>query len=159
MLRTSLTIVIVLTLTMGLVYASSTPYEPPEGGDEWQKSTVMLKGTAHDPDATGKAILACNMDETQHRTQLSGQKLAPGAVYSIWLVQWDSEEDRVVRQMRVDDPKKTLKADRNGKLAFTSNLPTCPQPLYNMVVVREHTDGDSESAANMVTAMKGQMPH
>ncbi len=156
MTRVALAAFIAIALVSTAVMAS-TPYEPPEGGDEWQKVTVVLTGTSEDADAAGKAVLACNMAETQHRIQASAQKLTPRATYSVWLVKLN-DEGKLVRQLRCDNPDRQLRADKNGKLSLAANLPSCPQGKYNMVVVRLHPEGDPKDRTNMVTVMKGAIP-
>jgi len=146
---------VLLTGSMGW---SSTPYTPPEGGDEWQYSTVILKGTDVEKEATGKAILACNMAETQHRIQLTAQKVVPNGTYSVCLVKYDAEKDKAVKELRVDNPDRPLKADQYGKLAFASNLETCPQGKYTHVCIRYHVDADPRNTKGAKTALKGVIP-
>jgi len=157
MFRTLAACILVVLLTAAFGW-SSTPYSPPEGGDEWQYSTVILKGTDVDKNATGKAILACNMAETQHRIQLTAQKVVPKGTYSIWLVKYDAEKKKTVRQLRVDNPDRPLKADQYGKLAFASTLRACPQGKYTHVAIRYHADADPRNIKEAKTALKGNIP-
>ncbi len=138
--------------------ADSTPYRPPEGGDRWQYSTVVLKGTEVDKDAKGKAILACNIAETQHRIQLAAENLVKEGTYSVWLVKFDVKKRKTIRQTRVDDPARSLKADLFGKLALASNLSSCPQGRYNQVQVRYHADGNSRDTTKARAALIGKIP-
>ena len=157
MFRTWAVCVVAVFLTGSLGW-SSTPYTPPEGEDEWQYITVILKGTEVDKDARGKAILACNMAESQHRAQLSAEKIVPRGTYSVWLVKYDAEKKKIVKQTRVDNPKRRLRADRYGKLAFASNLNSCPQGKYTHVYVRYHADGNPRNTKDAKTALKGALP-
>ena len=148
----------ILVLAAAAAWASSTPYEPPEGGDKWQFSTVVVKGTPIDRDAIGKAVLSCNMAETQHRIQLQASKLVPRAVYSVWLVKHDSALKKALKKSRADNPSRRLKADKYGKLAFAANLNACPQGKYDHVVVMLHGDGDPKNVRGAKAALKGKIP-
>ena len=156
MRRTIVVCAVLWCLAASLAWASSTPYEPPEGGDKWQKVTVALKGTDVDKDAQGNAVLACNIAETQHRIQLAAKNVEANGVYSVWLVKVDKK--KVLRQTRVDDPDRPLKADKHSKLAFASNLDACPQGKYTHVEVRYHEDGDAKNIRGAKTALSGKIP-
>jgi len=149
---------VVTCLTVSFAWASSTPYEPPEGGDRGQKVEVPLQGTDIAKGAEGTAVLACNMAESQHRIQLAAKGVKGGGVYSVWLVKFDAEKKKVVRQTRVDNPNRALKADKDGKLAFASNLDACPQSRYNRGEVRYHADGNAKNAAGAKAALSGELP-
>lgn len=158
MMRRLVPVLLLLALSAALGWASSTPYNPPEGGDEWQYVTVVLKGTATDADASGKAILACNMAETQHRIQLAAEKLVARGAYSVWLAKYNKDGSKMLSQTRLDDASKRLRADAKGKLAFTANLSACPQGRYTHVVVRYHADGNPRNATKVPAVLLGKMP-
>ena len=153
---TMLSAVSVLALAGG-VWASSSPYEPPEGGDEWQKITVTLAGTPLDKDAKGKAVFACNTGETFHRVQLQASNLVKSGTYSVWLVKLDNSKKKVLKQLRVDNPNRRLKADRYGKLALASNITACPAGRYDQVQVRYHQDGRPKNVKGATTAAVGDI--
>jgi hypothetical protein len=151
-------VLLLLVLAAVVGWASSTPYQPPEGGDEWQSVTVVLTGTAADANATGKAVLACNMAESQHRIQLAAQKLVARGTYSVWLAKYSKEGSKLLSQVRVDDSSKRLRADGDGKLALAANLSACPQGRYTHVVVRYHADGNPKRVSNIPAALMGEIP-
>lgn len=147
--------VIVIALS-ALAWASAQDtYTPPEGGGQWAYVTIPLKGTALDTDAVGKAVIACNMTETFYRLQLSAAKLEPNGVYSIWVVKYDLEGKKVLRQLRIDRPDRRTTADRFGKLAFTSNVTACVQSGYSHIEVRLHADKNPRNIGAARAAMMG----
>lgn len=150
--------IVLIALFIATATWASTPYQPPEGGDQWQSVNVTLKGTSIDRDATGKAVLACNMAETSHRIQLAAKKLVANGVYSVWLVKYNAAGKKIVRQARVDNSARRLKADKYGKLAFASNLKACPQGKYTHIQVRYHADGNPKNVKAAKTALSGKMP-
>ncbi|MFQ5809564.1 MAG: hypothetical protein ACE5JM_08090 [Armatimonadota bacterium] len=139
-------------------WADSAPYTPPEGGDRWQHITVVLEGTDADKDAKGKAILACNTAETQHRIQLAAENLVKEGTYSVWLVRLDADRKKMARQTRIDHRKRALRADVFGKLAFASNLESCPQGKYHQVQIRHHADGMPRNTKDARTVLVGTIP-
>lgn len=143
--------------TTVLGFAQDT-YAPPEGGGEWIYVTVQLNGTALDTDAVGKAVIACNMTETFHRLQLAAEKLEPNGVYSIWVVKYDLEGKKVLRQLRIDRPDRRTTADRFGKLAFAANVTSCVQSGYSHIEVRLHADKNPRNIAAARTSLMGAMP-
>ncbi|MBM3501381.1 MAG: hypothetical protein FJX74_22230 [Armatimonadetes bacterium] len=126
------------------VWASGT-YEPPTGGDTWLKSTVELKPTSADPDASGKAAFMCNADETQHQATAAAKGLATNGVYSLWLIRLDSKD-------------RSGKTDANGKLAFATSLPWCPASKgWTVCAVKHHANGNAADVDHAVTVLKGDL--
>jgi hypothetical protein len=156
-MSSKLVIVGAFLVVLAVCASASEPYRPPGGGDDWQSVTVILQGTDLRPDASGKAVLACKMDETQHRIDLSAQGVFAAKIYSVWLVQLDAQGG-LVTQLRVDNPDHPLRADGQGKISFTSSLAECPEGKYNVVAVRYHADGDPNNGAGAQTILKGSVP-
>ncbi|NSW55460.1 MAG: hypothetical protein HPY44_05565 [Armatimonadetes bacterium] len=148
------TFMLIALITSSFALAQDS-YEPPEGGGEWSYLTVQLRGTALDTDAVGKAVIACNMTETFHRLQLAAEKLEPNGVYSVWVVKYDLEGKKVLRQLRIDRPDRRTTADRFGKLAFASNVSSCVQTAYSHVEVRLHPDKNPRNIATAKAALMG----
>ena len=98
------------------------------------------------------------MAESQHRIQLSTEKVVPKGTYSVWLVKYDAEKNKAVKELRVDNPDRPLKADQYGKLAFASNLDSCPQGKYTHVCIRYHAEGNPRNTKDAKTALKGAIP-
>jgi hypothetical protein len=156
-MATKLVIVGALLVALAGAAGASEPYRPPGGGEDWQSVTAVLHGTEVRPGASGTAVLACSLDETQHRIELAAQGVAAGKIHSVWLVKLDAQ-GALVRQLRVDDPDHPLRADGNGNLNFAANLAECPQGKYNVVAVRYHADGDPHNGAGAATVLKGSVP-
>lgn len=160
MKRTAIVLTAVLLVTVATVaVAQWEPYTPPEGGDNWIAVDVDLRPTHVNPDATGRALLACSTDGPFARVQARAEDLRQGRVYSAWLVHWDAEKRAVTRTMRCSHPDADLAADRYGWMTLAGDLPECPRGKYNVFVIRWHPDGDAQNTSNMRTVLKGQIPN
>lgn len=163
MSRTLAAFVMVMCVGATSVWGDSTDRTSSEDSDQYRTVTVTLKGTDLDKDAKGKITitLACNIGEGHPRIQLRVEKVVPKATYSLWLLKYDVEKKKIVRQDRIDDPRRILKADQRGKLALTltTNLRPCPHHTeYTHVHIRYHADGNPRNTKDAKTALKGNIP-
>jgi len=159
-MRRKITLALALLTLAGVACAQQwEPYRPPEGGDDWIAVEIDLRATDENPDATGRALLACSTDGPFARVQARAEDLRQGRVYSAWLVYWDAQKKAVTRTMRCSHPDAELSADRYGWMTLAGDLPECPRGKYNVFVIRYHPDGNAQNTSNMRTVLKGQIPN
>ena len=142
------------TLFLGAVVWASESYKPPEGDDAWQKATLYLKPVKKTSPASGTAIFACNLAETQHRCQLYAKHLTAQARYTLWLV--NMEGHKVHQTHEVTSRWRALRTDRRGVLSFIGNLPWCPVGR-DVLVVKYHPKERQLKFSDGVTVLKGYL--
>ena len=145
--------VLAMAATIAAGAVASESYTPPEGGS-WQMSRLYLKPVGPFGEATGVAVFACNLAETQHRVQVYVTGVRAGALYTMWLVKMDG--NKVVGTYEVTSRWRPVHADVNGVLSFVGNLPWCPMG-HDAFVVKYHPDGERKGFWDGVTVLKGYL--
>jgi len=117
-------------------------YVPPEGGPPWMLGKVYLLATGEAPEARGAAAILWTQDGVHHRLQLYAKQLQPGAQYSVWLLRSaeDLNEPGVDERFRVPTGRVRLIADRDGVLAFATNLTFAVRDGFAAIVLRRDTE-------------------
>jgi len=146
-----------LLLLIAVVCAAgwtSESYHPPEGDEAWQKGIVYLKPAGPFRKASGVAVFACNMAETQHRSQVFAKGLRAKALYTLWLVDMDGM--KVARTHQMTSRWKPLRADRRGVITHIGNLRSCPASR-DVVVVKYHPNEKAGAFKDGITVLKGYL--
>ena len=142
------------TLIIGAVVWASEGYKPPEDDATWQKTALYLKPIEKSSPASGAALFACNLAETQHRCQLYAKHLTAQARYTLWLV--NMEGNKVKQTHEVTSRWRPLRADPRGVLSFIGNLPWCPVGR-DVLVVKSHANERGLKFSDGVTVLKGTL--
>lgn len=141
------------TVLLCTVAFTSESYHPPEGG-AWQKARLYLSPVGPFHQASGAAVFACNLAETQHRCQLYAKGLRAGARHTVWLV--DMQGTAVQRTYELTSRWRPLSADQRGVLYLITDLPWCPVGR-TAVVVKYHPSGRARGFDDGLTVLKGYL--